>query len=369
MQFILVLLFSLLVSGGAFAQDAGSTSGALQSSNLLNPNISAIGWLQVEAGRRHPGPAEAGESGNAIQMREVELSLQAVVDTLARADLFVAIDEDDVELEEGYLTWFRLPWNLALKAGKFKANFGRFNRIHTPETPFADRPLVQQNYFGSEGLEGPGASVSWQAPIPWFFMNLDLETLQAPEAAENPSFDRPKSKNLLGVGRLNAYQDLTEAWNLTLGGSAAFGPSSQEFDAVTGSSHTHHSQLYGADLTLRWKNPRRAVYRSFLWSTEALWSNRDEPGGMTTDSHGLFSYIDYQFARRWHTGFRYDYTQFPADGSTHEEGHLAYVTFTPSEFSLVSLQGRHVKRPDGTDEHLGFLKVTFNIGPHGAHPF
>ncbi len=346
----------------------GGASGALQSSNILNPNISAIGWFQAETGHRSPGPEEADESGNAFQMREVELALQANVDTYARADLFVAISEDEVELEEGYITWYRLPAKLSLKAGKFKANFGRFNRIHTPETPFADRPLVAQNYFGSEGLSGPGASLSWQVPVPWV-MNIDVEALQSPEAGENPSFERPRSKALLGVGRISAYQDITEAWNFSLGGSSAYGPSNQEFDAVTGSSHTHHSQLYGADLTLRWKNPRRAIYRSFLWSTEALWSKRDEAGSVATDSHGLFSYFNYQFARRWHSGFRYDYTEFPTDGSTFEEGQLAYVTFTPSEYSLISLQGRHVKRTDGTDEHLGFLKITFNIGPHGAHPF
>ncbi len=346
----------------------GATSGALQASNLLNPNVSVIGWFQAEAGRRQRGPGDAEESGNTFQMKEAELAIQSVVDSWGRADIFIAANEEEVELEEGYLTWYKLPANLGLKVGKIKANFGRFNRLHTPETFFADRPLVHQNYFGEEGLSGAGASLAWQVPVPWF-LNLDLEALQAPEAEETPSFDRTEKKDLLGVGRLASYHDLTEAWNLTWGGSTAFGPGGVALDPVSGSSHTLTSQTYGADLTLRWKNPRRAVYRSLIWTTEALWNRREMDAADRMLSHGLFSHINYQFARRWHTGVRYDYSQFPTDGSIHEEGQLLYLTFDPSEFSRISLQGRHVKRADGADEHLGFLKISFNIGPHGAHPF
>jgi hypothetical protein len=79
--------------------------------------------------------------------------------------------------------------------------------------------------------------------------------------------------------------------------------------------------------------------------------------------------MDYQFARRWHTGVRFDYSEFPTDGDHHEEGRLTYLTYAPSEFSQISLQGRQVQRMDGTLERLAFLKTTFNIGPHGAHPF
>src|SRR5262249_34187419 len=142
------LLLLALVFPSAVARAAvltSDTSGALQASNILNPNISAIGWFQAEAGHRHAGPGDAGQDGSAFKMKETELAFQALVDPWARADFFVSIGSDQVDLEEGYLTWFRLPADVALKIGKFKANFGRFNRIHTPETPFADRPLFEQN--------------------------------------------------------------------------------------------------------------------------------------------------------------------------------------------------------------------------------
>lgn len=344
------------------------TSGALQASNLLNPNISAIGWFQAEAGRRRPGPGDADQRDESFQMKEAELAFQSVVDPWTRADFFVSVTPEEVDLEEGYLTFFRLPAALGLKIGKFKTNFGRFNRTHTPETSFADRPLVQQNFFGDEGLNGPGASLSWQIPNPWLFLNLDAEVVSAPSAEENPSFTKAHSKDVLTVGRLSGYYDLSESWNVSVGGEGAYGPAGQSFDPLLGSSDTLHTQLYGADVTFRWKNIRRSIYRSFVWTTEVLWSKHDTDAS-SVKAHGLFSAMDYQFAQRWHSGVRYDFSQFPTDGSTHEQGGLVYTTYSPSEFSSISLQGRHVQRADGESENLGFLKFTFNIGPHGAHPF
>jgi len=48
---------------------------------------------------------------------------------------------------------------------------------------------------------------------------------------------------------------------------------------------------------------------------------------------------------------------------------LALLSWQPSEFSTVSLQGRRVRDPDGSERDAAFLKWIFNIGPHGAHPY
>ncbi|MEK7232510.1 MAG: hypothetical protein AAB268_01735 [Elusimicrobiota bacterium] len=347
-------------------QPARAASG-LQASNLLNPNISVIGWFQGEAGRRHVDPGV--ELPPALDLKEAELGFQSIVDPYARADFFISVNREGVDLEEGYLTWFHLPQDLALKVGKFRPNFGKFNRTHAPETSFADQPLVHERFFGAEGLSGAGADLSWQVPNPWVLVTLDGEVINTPTAAESPAFDRARRRDLLYVGHASAYYDLTDAVNVTLGGSYAYGGAGQEFNDVTGSSRTLASQLGGIDLTFRWKNPRRAIYRSVFWQTEVVWGRRDAASGSTVGSVGMFSHLEYQFARRWRAGARYDYTQLPADRSHDEQAGLAYLTFTPSEFSLISLQGRQARRFDGTKETLGFLKITFNIGPHGSHPF
>ncbi|MFH2203437.1 MAG: hypothetical protein ABIJ96_10005 [Elusimicrobiota bacterium] len=352
----------------AQAQTELSVPGALQASNRMNPNVSVIGWLQGETGRRAPN--FAGADTAAFQFKEAELTFQSVVDPYGKADIFIGLHgEGGIELEEGVLEWFRMPFDLALKAGKFRPDIGRFNRIHPPETAFADRPLVHEQFFGEEGLSSPGAGLSWQIPNPWLFLDLSAQAVNIPEAAEVPAFDKARKGDILYVSRLSGYYDLTDAANVALGGSFAHGAAGQEFMAVTNSSRTLRSDMGGLDLLLRWKNPRRAVYRSALWQTEVFWSKRDAVSDSSLGSWGMFTHLEYQFARRWRAGARYDYAQVPTDGSLHEAGGLAYLTFTPSEYSRISIQGRRARRTDGVKETLGWLKVTFNIGPHGAHPF
>lgn len=366
MRFYKALFAALfLASPSALRAQPQLSGNALQSSNLLNPNISVVGWLQGETGRRNP---EGEEAVSPFAVKEVEIAFQSVVDPYTKADVFVAVEDGAIDLEEGYLTWYSLPGALSLKAGKFKGAFGKFNLTHTPETSFADRPLAHEAYLGEEGLASAGAGLSWHIPNPWLLLNLDAQAFTMPEAAETPAFDKAE-RDLLYIGRLGGYYDLTEAANLSFGGSCARGAAGREFDAVTASSSTLSSRLYGLDLTYRWKNPRRAIYRSLFWQTEFLWNRREITSGSYENTKGYFSHLEYQFARRWRAGGRYDWTQAPGGGSAHESGGLVYLTFMPSEFSLLSLQGRRVDRSDGTRENLGFLKLTFNIGPHGAHPF
>src|SRR5689334_13836551 len=108
-------------SGGSTAPPAGS--------NLLNPNISAIGWFQGQAGDVLDPP-----DAKAFQLREVELGYQATVDPYSRADFFISVSPDEgIDVEEGYLTLLTLPAGLTAKVGKFRNNFGKFNRTHPPE--------------------------------------------------------------------------------------------------------------------------------------------------------------------------------------------------------------------------------------------
>ncbi|MFA5976285.1 MAG: hypothetical protein WC859_09015 [Elusimicrobiota bacterium] len=355
-------------SGAAAAPPSAGTSGALLSSNILNPNLSVVGWFQSEAGHPHD-PGHDAEP--ALQLKETEIAFQAIVDPWARGDFFLSFDSDgNAELEEGYVTWFHLPAGLGLRGGKFRSYFGPFNRTHPHDTPFATRPLVERNYLGEDGLAGTGAGLSWLIPNPWVYLNADFEALRPPEVTDSPAFDRAQRRDLLYTARLNSYFDLTDAANVSYGGSYAYGPSGQQLDPVTlNSSNTLHSQLYSVDVTFRWKNPARAIYRSLIWQTEALWNKHDNSTSDTQDSRGLMSWLQYQFAQRWAAGGRYDYSQFPTDSSLHEYGGLVFLTYSPTEFSHLSLQGSHVNRSDGLKEDLGLLRVTFNIGPHGAHAF
>ncbi|MDQ6893347.1 MAG: hypothetical protein M3167_11805 [Acidobacteriota bacterium] len=267
-----------------------------------------------------------------------------------------------MDIEELYITWLALPATFGLKTGKFRSNLGKFNRTHPPETPFADRPLATVRFFGPEGLSAVGVSASYLAPTS-FYLNFDAEVTtnweNAPAFGEvEPSGDvvaGGRRKDLGYLGRATTYSDFSETLNGTFGATYARG--------VHDPGGQFATEVLAADATIRWKNPRRAIYRALIWQTEAYWVRREEDT-RALRSFGGFSYVEYQFSRRWRVGLRADYADQPV-----EKGVLAYLTLWPSEFSALSLQGREIHRPDGKNDLAALLKLTFNIGPHGAHPF
>ena len=373
-------LVGVLIAAAAHAQtpptDGGQTrenptgDGQTPSSgsSLLNPNISVIGWFQGTA-----GDVNDEEGSSAFEFREAELAFQANVDPYSRADFFVAVSpEEGVDLEEGTLTFLSLPAGFTAKLGKFRSHFGKFNRTHPPETPFADRPLAAERFLGEEGLAAVGASASWLAPLPFYF-NLDAEVTTTPDAGESPAFEAYRGKDLLYLGRASAYFDLSESVNLTAGATAADGANGSVPPPVPGEEgEAPRALLYGADFTFRWKNPRRAIYRSLTAQAEWMERRAEQPAGPDQIRSGGFAYVDLQFARRWHAGARYDWSDALGDPETDPAtGVLGFVTFNPSEFASLSLQIRDqdLEDPSASDDPVFFLKTTFSIGPHGQHPF
>src|SRR5262249_34705211 len=65
-------------------------------------------------------------SGKAnFEFRSAELGLSANIDPFARGYAFINGTSDAVEVEEAALVTTSLPYNLALKGGRFFADFGR----------------------------------------------------------------------------------------------------------------------------------------------------------------------------------------------------------------------------------------------------
>ncbi|HET9950568.1 MAG TPA: hypothetical protein VFS09_02110 [Candidatus Eisenbacteria bacterium] len=367
--FLAPLVAGAGLATAAFAQqESGSTSGALpQGANLLNPAVSVIGWFQGEAGDRIQ---EEGTS--AFSLKEAELGLQANVDPYSRADFFVSMSPSEgLDVEEGYLTLLALPAGLSAKLGKFRGNFGKFNRTHPPETSFADRPLAAERFFGEEGLSAEGVSASWL--IPWlpFYANLDAEATTTPDLGGTPAAFAPyRGQDLLYLGRLSTFFDLSEASNIALGGSYANGANGSARADSSSDPEAMRARVVGADLTFRWKNPRRSIYRSLIAQVEWMERTAETLGGPDVTRTGGFAWADFQFARRWRLGGRYDWSDnLDASEAKPATGVLGFLTFNPSEFASMSGQVSRRSLEGGTKETQVYFKTTFNIGPHGAHPF
>src|SRR5262249_54746575 len=127
------------------------------------------------------------------------------------------------------------------------------------------------------------------------------------------------------------------------------------------------------------------VYKSWLWQTEVLQSRRDVEiltPAMTLDrdtvtSRGGYTYLEYQWTKRWRAGGRYDLSDFPDDDSAHEWSGSAVVKFQLSEFQEIRFQYSYTHRNDEAalrfdgkaDDNRIFFEWIPVIGAHGAHKF
>jgi hypothetical protein len=319
----------------------------------LNPDISVIGDFLGSAGKNNVRPVPS------LEMHETEVGLQAIIDPYARGDVFISFGESGVEIEEAYLTFTSLPGGLTARVGKMRADFGKVNTIHNHALAWTDRPLVTENLVnGEEGIGDAGASLSRILPAP---KGIFLEAIgQAYRGDSGTLFVANRRDDISVVGRLHGYGDFNDNTNLDMGFSYARGHNDLGSSFLT--------NLYGIDATLRWKPLRRAIYHSFLWRNEFVWSRRDELS-MQQRAFGMYSAAEYRMNRRWTLGGRFDWSERPTNASQRDAGFSALLTYWPSEFSQIRGQYRFTRYDGKQDANELRFQFLFVMGAHGAHPF
>lgn len=348
--------FILLIS--AFLCAAPSRAQTAPTGNVFNPDIALIGNGLAIAGHNEVDPQAN------LQLRESELSFQAVVDPYARADFFISYGsaENQVAVEEGFITFLHLPADLVVKAGKIKAAFGKLNTEHLHVRQFVDTPLNSTNLLGGEeGIADAGISVSRIIPAP---AGIFLEaTAQLFRGSSGDVFQAHTRNDVEPLFHLKAYGDISEAANLELGGSWTRGNNLEGPGFKT--------NLTGVDATFRFKPLQTGLYHSLIVRGEWMLSERDTPGGRVR-ADGYYLWLQYQLGRRWFAGVRHDESDHADDAQLRDSGNSAALTFWPSEFSQLRAQARRIRyeRADGpvTVTELLF-QLQFSIGAHGAHTF
>jgi hypothetical protein len=329
-----------------------------QTANYFNPSISVIGnFLAV-------GGTNRVEERPSLSLEESELALQAVVDPYARADFFISFSEEGAAVEEGFLTFTALPWDLLVKVGRMKVAFGKVNSLHPHVWAWADSPLTQDNLLGGEeGWNGDGVSLAKLIPLGDTFSELTLQVLDG----DGGPFAAPQRSDLAYNVHYRVFSDLSDSTNLDAGLSCGFGHNGVAADTTTG--------IGALDLTFRWKPLRQGSNRSAIVRGELFSSRREQVGG-TEDAVGWYLAADYQLAKRWLAGARVEAADHADDSALQDTGVAAILTFWPSEFSQLRAELRQ-RRYDGpnlaSDETYTanevLLQLQYAIGAHGAHPF
>jgi hypothetical protein len=327
-----------------------------RSSLSFNPDIGVIGDFQGSYISR-------GERNFDMYLNETELSLQATVDPYARADFFISFGRDaetgkyGVEVEEGYLTTLSLPFKLQLKAGKFREAVGRINTMHPHALPFIDLPNAYVNLFGEDGLNDEGVSLSWLLPNKAFYQELVVQTTSG--FSESPAFVRSQGNHLVYLGHLKNFFTLSDNATLELGLTAISGPndSARTTNIATG------------DLTYKWKPVAMNTYHSLTWQSEFYYSHNDQTENNAVTAFGLYSFIQYQLAKRTFLTGRYDYGEKPYNSSIKEQAYSLTFGWYATEFSKIEVEGKTTDDNITSRFYQAWLRWIFVIGAHGAHQY
>jgi len=325
----------------------------------LNPDISVIGDFIGAMGGNSEQNTVSLQPIPAFQMHESEIGLQSIIDPYARGDFFISFGEEGVNLEEGFITFTALPGSFVAKVGKMRSAFGKVNTMHNHVLPWVDRPLVTNNLVaGEDGINDAGFSVERILPAP---KGIFLEaTGQLFRGDSGDVFQSSQRSDVSAVAHLRGYRDLNESTNLDLGVSYARGHNDLGTNFLT--------HLYGVDATLRWKPLRRSIYHSFVGRSEFIWSDRQQfPASQK--SFGYYASADYQLARRWFVGGRFDHSDRSRDDGLTDKGGSVTLTYWPSEFSQLRGQYRFTRYANNIDANELFFQLIFSLGAHGAHPF
>lgn len=320
-----------------------------------NPDIGVVGDFQGSYISR-------GKKNLDAYLNETEVSFQAVVDPYIRADFFVSFGRDGttnkygVNIEEGYLTTLSLPYKLQLKAGKFKQAVGRINPVHAHSLPFIDMPNAYENYFG-EGLNDEGLSMSWLLPNNKFYQELIVQATSGRE--ESPSFMKSESNRFIYLGHLKNFFTINDNSTLELGITGISGPndSARVTNMLTG------------DLTYKWKPVKMNTYKSLTWQSEFYYSNAAYTETESRNSIGLYSFIQYQVAKRLFLTGRYDYAQKPFNKKIIEQAYSLTAGWTATEFSKIEVEAKTTDDNLQSRYYQAWLRWIFVIGAHGAHQY
>jgi hypothetical protein len=334
---------------------AAPVTAAAASANptYFNPAMAVIGNFLATAGRN---PVEDRPS---LEMHESEISLQAIVDPYARADFFISLSNEGIELEEGFITFTHLPADFLVKVGKFKAQFGKVNTLHPHVLPWADVPLPLVNLLGGEeGWNDAGVSVARLFALPGdTFSELTLQVFRG--ESEN-LFAASRKNDVAYLGQYRVYRDIGDDHNVEVGATWGRGHNGVTEDSETTLENVH--------LVYRWRPLSGTRYRTFILRSELIRSRREQEDGKQTGT-GFFVGGDYRFAQRWWAGGRYEFSDHADDATQRDKGGAITLTFWPSEFSQIRGELRQRKYAGGIKANEAFLQFQFSIGAHGAHPF
>lgn len=141
------------------------------------PDISAVGDFTLRQSDIRRGDARYNPADDKFQPRDTQIIFFSPIDPYTTAQISIDKPFDGpFDIEEAFLTFNKLPYDLTVRAGQFRPRFGLINQLDTFQLPMANRPQALSRYIGGDGFVEPGVNVSAYVPNPWDLISRPTST-------------------------------------------------------------------------------------------------------------------------------------------------------------------------------------------------
>jgi hypothetical protein len=357
-----------------------------------------------------------GSIPRGFTLKSADISLSAELFQFpAKFALFITGAESGSSIEESFVYFHKMPFNLALKAGIFRSNFGKLNPVHDHEWNFATPPIITNIMLGEDGIHKLGMELTWQPPIETFVeFSLDIQNAQLqgdfgnvnrfatfvrPADPRNNSADDSGSdtNRFIIIPKISSVIGINDAMTWEPGISAALG-NNKNANMITASGCTgcnldDKTTLIDLESTLFWKPPTSPIFPNVRWTIEGILANREHPiinqrdpnnYGMLTSTGlpgksdtvwGVYTEASYRYAYRHELAGRFDYVApsnedylDPANpgltGLKQEDSHVRYTAayrYYVSPVARWTFEFDHLNA-SGLQQDSDILIVQLNMG-------
>jgi hypothetical protein len=105
------------------------------------------------------------EADSALNLQEVEFAFQGYLSPFVRGDFFAGYHDESFEIEEAYATFVRGLGPVQAKLGKYRLDWGSVNPLHPHAYSWIFQPLVEERFFGEEGLNQIAIGANASFPV------------------------------------------------------------------------------------------------------------------------------------------------------------------------------------------------------------
>jgi hypothetical protein len=332
------------------------------SAGVINPNISAIG--QVYGTYTNDTLADNHDKF-ALSLGETELNLDASLNPYFNGTFVLSVDGGGgIEVEEAYASMVKgLPLNFALKAGKYRLNFGKLNQTHPHAYPFLRTPRVLSPDIakllpGEESFDDVAVEASTLIPVvgSWAITS-------SVDYVQGSSFHPEESEVAPGW--------LAHISNSFLGGQTACDIGLSATQGVNNVAVNTKTTVLGIDAKAKITSSAKYAVTIGAEGLYKLSEIADTAGAKSRDDrYGAYVYIDNRFFTRYNAGVLYEQYQNPDDHSITDRSIKPFIGFAVLEEStLLRASYEYFMSGNAQKTSTVELQLLFSMGPHKAHQF